>query len=127
LKAFAAHPRIEVPPPGNQGHLFEIRTYESKDAVKSAAKIEMFNEKEVQIFRDCSMLPVFFGEAMFGPRLPHLTYMLGFKDTAAREQGWSAFSRNKDWNRIKNDPRWADTVSTIHASFLRPAAYSDIR
>jgi len=127
LKSFASHPQLEKPASSGSGNLFELRTYESKDAVKSAAKIEMFNEEEIKIFRDCSMMPVFFGEGVFGPRLPLLTYMLAFKDTAAREKAWSVFRTNDDWNRIKDDPRWADTVSNIHASFLSPTAYSDIR
>jgi len=127
LKSFASHPQIEKPTAGKRGNLFELRTYESKDAVKSAAKIGMFNEEEIKIFRDCSMMPVFFGEGIFGARLPLLTYMVAFKDVAAREKAWSVFRTNADWNRIKADPRWTDTVSNIHASFLSPASYSDIR
>ena len=50
LKAFEAHPRIELPPDGK--HLFELRTYESKNAFDAAAKVEMFNQEEISIFRD---------------------------------------------------------------------------
>lgn len=125
LKAFTAHPQIELPPDGR--HLFELRTYESKNTFDAAAKVEMFNEEEIQIFRDCGMRIVFFGEAMFGSNLPHLTYMLAWKDMAEREEGWRTFSANDDWNRIKSVPRWANAVSNIHASFLRAADYSDVK
>jgi hypothetical protein len=125
LKAFATHPQIELPPEGR--HLFELRTYESKDAVDAAAKVEMFNQEEIRIFRDCGMRIVFFGETMFGSRLPNLTYMLAWKDLAEREKVWRAFIANKDWNRIKVVPKWANAVSNVHASFLQSTDYSEIQ
>jgi hypothetical protein len=127
LKAFAAHPTVQKPSGSPDGRVFELRTYESKDAFKSAAKIDMFNQEEMKIFRDCNMATVFFGEALIGQRLPHLTYMLAFENMDARQRGWAAFGSNPDWNRIKNDKRWIDSVSSIHASFLSATRYSEIR
>lgn len=127
FRAFEGHPRVEPPATGSSPHLFELRRYESKDSFKAAAKVDMFNQEEIKIFRDCGMHPVFFGEAVIGQRLPHLTYMLAFKDMADRDKAWGTFASNPDWTRIKDDPRWTDTVSVIHASFLRPARYSQIR
>ncbi len=127
FRAFEGQPRIALPTKRESGHLFELRTYESKNTLKAAAKVDMFNSEEMKIFRDCSMHTVFFGEALIGRKLPHLTYMLAFDDMAAREAAWARFGSNPDWNRIKDDPRWVDTVSSIHASFLRPASFSDIR
>lgn len=127
LKAFAGHPSIEVPKAKDDGRLFELRTYESKNAVASAAKIDMFNEEEIKIFRDCGMAPIFFGEGVFANRLPHLTYMLAFDNMAHRTEAWNKFRGNDDWNRIRNDPRWLDTVSVIDSSFLTATQYSEIR
>lgn len=127
FRAFDAHPRVELPPKREEGHLFELRTYASKNAFKAAAKVDMFNSEEIQIFRACAMQPVFFGEALIGTNLPHLTYMLAFDDMEARDKAWGVFGSNPDWNRIRRDARWADTVSSIHASFLRPASFSQIR
>jgi hypothetical protein len=127
LKAFAGHPRLEPPAAKEGGHLFELRTYEAKNAVKSVAKIDMFNVEEIRIFRDCGINPVFFGEGLCGPRLPHLTYMAAFADASAREQAWATFRVNPDWVRIRDDPRWVDTVSNSHIALLSSAPYSDIR
>lgn len=127
FKAFEGLPRTDLEASNRSGRVFELRTYQSKDEVKSAAKIEMFNIEEIKIFRDCGMTPVFFGEAVVGTGLPQLTYMLAFDDMGAREKAWQTFSSNSDWNRIRNDPRWADTVSRIHASFWRATAYSEIK
>jgi hypothetical protein len=134
LKAFDSHQKIEIPPAGKEDEkrpprVFELRTYESRSGVSLRNKVDMFNQEEIKIFRDCGFAPVFFGEAIAGARLPHLTYMVGFDDMAAREKAWDAFRVNPDWARVKNKPGWTDpeAVSNIHASFLRPTAYSQIR
>jgi hypothetical protein len=89
----------------------------------------MFNQEEIKIFRDCGFAPVFFGEGVFGRRLPRLTYLVGFDNMASREKAWDAFRVNPDWARVRNKPGWTDpeAVSNIHAAFLRPTNYSQIR
>ena len=131
LKAFAGHPQIEVPPVAEKQppRVFELRTYESRTTVSLRNKIDMFNREEIKIFRACGFAPVFFGEALTGTRLPHLTYLVGFDNMAAREKAWDAFRANPDWARVKNTPGWTDpeAVSNIHAAFLRPTSFSQIR
>jgi hypothetical protein len=131
LKAFETHPKIEVPPADEKRppRVYELRTYESKNAFSLRAKIDMFNQEEIKIFRDCGFAPVFFGEAVFGTRLPHLTYMVGFDNMAAREKAWDTFRDNPDWARVRVKPGWTDpeAVTNIHAAFLRPTNYSQIR
>lgn len=131
LKAFDAHQKIELPPVAEKqpARLFELRTYESRNAFSLRNKVEMFNQEEIKIFRACGMLPIFFGEGVIGTRLPSLTYMIGYENMAAREKAWDAFRANPDWARVKNKPGWTDpeAVSNIQASFLRPTAYSQIR
>jgi NIPSNAP len=131
LKAFETHPKIEVPPAEEKRppRVFELRTYESKNAFSLRTKIDMFNQEEIKIFRDCGFAPVFFGEAVFGTRLPHLTYLVGFDNMAAREKAWDTFRANPDWARVRVKPGWTDpeAVTNIHAAFLRPTNYSNIR
>src|SRR6266511_3544488 len=109
--------------------VFVLRTYESRSGFSLRNKLEMFNQEEIKIFRDCGFAPVFFGEAIAGERLPHLTYLIGFDNMAAREKAWDTFRANPDWARVRNKPGWTDpeAVSNIHAAFLRPTAYSQIR
>lgn len=127
LRAFAAHPRIEVPPAGEGSHLFELRIYESKNAFDLAAKVDMFNQEEIEVFRKCGFRPVFFGEGLIDRQLPHLTYLVAFRDMADREKAWGVFRDHPDWIRIKDRPEWKDTVSSIRASFLSATDYSQIR
>jgi hypothetical protein len=131
LRAFDNYPKMEVPAweEKRAARIFEFRTYESRNAFSLRDKIAMFNQEEVRIFRDCGFAPVFFGEGILAPRLPHLTYMVGFDNMAARDKAWDAFRTNPDWVKIRVKPGWTDaeTVTNSHISFLRPTSYSQIR
>jgi NIPSNAP len=135
LRAFDRHPKIEVPAPltGKDGkpaaRVFELRTYESRTTLSLKSKIEMFNQEEIKIFRDCNFAPVFFGETIVGTRMPSLTYMVGFDNMEEREKAWAKFVSSPDFNRIKVKPGWTDpeVVSNIRSAFLRPTPFSQIR
>jgi hypothetical protein len=131
LRAFDGHPKPEIPASEARrpGRLFELRTYESATPTSLRSKIDMFNQEEIKIFRDCGFANIFFGEMVIGPRMPNLTYLIGFDDMAAREKAWDTFRVNPDWLRIKGRPEWADAevVSNITASYLRPTSFSQIR
>lgn len=130
-RAFAGHPRLEAPPAraGRPPRLFELRTYEAPNDAGLRAKVAMFDQEEIRIFRDSGFAPVMFGEAVAGTRLPHLTYLVAFDDMAARTAAWARFAASPDWQRVRVRPGWSDAeaVSTIRAAFLRPAAFSDVR
>jgi len=131
LKAFDAHPRLEVPATDAQRALrvFELRTYESRNTFALKDKLAMFNQEEIKIFRNSGFAPVFFGEAMFATRMPHLTYMVGFDNMGEREKAWDKFRVDPDWQRIRTKPGWTDaeSVSNIHAAFLRPTTFSEVK
>ena len=52
--------------------------------------------------------------------------MVVFADDVAREKAWAAFREHPEWVRMRDDPRYADTVSSIDSSLLRPTDYSQI-
>ena len=132
MRAFAGHPAVEVPPgdASRPPRLFELRTYESRNAETLAMKIDMFNQAEIALFRSIGMMPVFFGENVFASRLPSLTYMLTFDDMAARTKAWNTFRAHPEWQRIQRDPRWTAEggITTVtSATFLNPLPFSQIR
>ena len=130
-RALAGHPQLEVPPaaPGRPARLFELRTYEAPSEAGLRAKVAMFDQAEIRIFREVGFAPVMFGEAIAAPRMPQLTYLVGFDDMAARTAAWGRFGAHPEWQRIRVRPGWTDpeTVSVIRAAFLRPTAYSGVR
>lgn len=128
MRAFAGMPRIELASYSveNRKRLFEMRTYESYSEVKAIKKVEMFNSGEMDAMREVGLAPVFYGQALAGANLPHLTYMLSAENEEAHKQHWDAFGKHPVWNRLKNDPQYADTVSKIVKRMLAPASYSQI-
>ena len=129
LRAFDGMPSIEVPAPGEQPRAFDLRIYEQETFRDTREKMRMFNEEEIQIFRDCGIHPLFFGETLVGSHMPSLIYMSHYADMDARADAWSAFGSNEDWNRIKNRPGWsnAEIVSTVSNIHLAGLPFSPIR
>ena len=77
LRAFEGFPKIVAPPIDEKkpARVFELRTYESNNWGGLRKKIGMFDTLgEIRIFKKTGLLPVFFGETVFGPQpaQPHL-------------------------------------------------------
>jgi len=126
MLAFDGIPKVEVPAT-KQTRLFQLRIYESHCAERAMRKMEMFNTGgELDLFRRTGMNPVFFGQSLIGTKLPNLTYMLGFDDVAAKDVAWKTFGGHPEWKKMRSEPKYKDTVSTITNIMLRPAACSQI-
>jgi len=124
LLAFDGMPKLIKPK--SDTNLFELRTYEgySEDAVRR--KVKMFNEEELPIFEATGLHSVFFGEQLSGPLMPALTYLLGFKSMEERNTNWEKFLVHPEWKRISVLKEYANTVSDIKRTFLKPLTYSQL-
>lgn len=131
LRAFDAMPAVAVPPAEGRKspRIFELRVYESNNFLTLQRKIKMFEDGEIDIFRRLGLLPVFFGETVFGRNMPNLTYMVAHDDLAARERNWRTFGADPEWKKLRAQPGLSDAeiVSNISASLLSPLPFSDIR
>jgi len=126
LLAFDEAPKVEAPTKA-ETRLMQLRIYQSHSDERALKKIQMFNQGgEIALFRRVGMTPVFFGQALTGSNLPHLTYMLGFESPAAQKKAWDAFRQDAGWKTLSKDPEYADTVSKITNIILRPAKSSQI-
>ena len=127
LTAIEGMPRLEKPDV-SKPRLLNLRIYESHNERAGKKKIEMFNKGELAIFRRVGLTPVLFGEAVAGPAMPNLTYLLAFPDDDARKAAWSRFREDPEWLKLKAIPEYADKeiVSKITNLLLTPTAYSEI-
>jgi len=126
LLGFAQCPRVEVPTTA-PGRLVQLRIYESHNEERAKKKVHMFDEGgEIALFRRLGMHPVFFGEALAGPRMPNLTYILAFDNAAKRDAAWNAFRGDPQWKKLSGDEAYKDTVSNITNLVLRPADGSQV-
>ena len=127
LGAIAGMPKLEKPDPAKP-RIFNLRIYESHNERAALKKIELFNTRELAIFRKVGLTPVFFGQTLIGSRMPNLTYMLVFPDDAARGAAWGRFGGDEDWKKVRGIPEYADKeiVSKITNKILLPSPYSEI-
>jgi len=127
-RAFEEMPVIEIPSQtaDDQPRIFELRIYESHTEEKAALKVDMFNSGEIQVMRDTDLAPVFYGEALVGDDVPNLAYMLSASDREAHKVHWEKFREHPEWQRMKEMPKYKDTVSNITSISLKPTVYSQL-
>jgi len=130
LAAFPGWPKLTPPPASaRQGkRIFQLRTYESPSNQDHVRKVEMFHHGEFEIFARAGFGQVFYGDALIGPRLPHLTYMLTFSDLADMDAKWQKFGADPEWVKLRTSERYAfeQIVSNIENLVLTPTAFSQI-
>jgi hypothetical protein len=128
LLPFPGLPRLAVPALARERkpRIFEMRTYESFSELKALKKVAMFDAGEIGVMQEVNLSPVFYGQALVGRDLPHLTYMLCSADMETHKKNWNRFLAHPIWIGLKNDPQYADTVQKITSRFLVPAPYSQI-
>ncbi|HUR59373.1 MAG TPA: NIPSNAP family protein, partial [Opitutaceae bacterium] len=129
LGAFAGYPKLQVPSFSKSRtptRVFEMRDYQSHSELKALSKMAMFNEGEIEIMKDLGMSPVFFGQALAGPDLPHLRYITCAADLATHLANWKKFSPDARWVAMKDLPKYKENTSKNTARFLTPKPFSAI-
>lgn len=129
LIAFQGQPRMQLPAFSKSkapNRVFEMRDYESHSELKALNKIAMFNDGEIEIMQTLGMSPLFFGQALTGPNLPHLRYFTGGPDLATHLANWKKFGPDPRWEKLKVRPEYQDNTSKNTARFLAPTAYSQV-
>ena len=131
LRAFPGYPKLVVPPGAakKEKRIYHLRTYVSPTNMDHVRKVEMFHHGEFGIFAKAGAAGVFYADALVGPRLPSLTYMLSFPNMEALEADWEKFSADPDWKKLSADPKFKldpPTVSNISSLVLRPLGCSQV-
>ena len=129
LKAFDAMtaltaPKLTAP---KAERVSELRSYEGASEKIFRNKMQMFNAGgEIKLFNRLGFNGIFYGEVLFGAKMPNLMYMTSFANKADREAHWKAFGAYPEWKRLSALPEYQNNVSHIDITFLRPANYSDL-
>ena len=107
--------------------VYELRSYEGASEKIFRNKLQMFNAGgEIKLFDRLGFNGIFYGEVLFGSKMPNLMYMTSFKNMPDREAHWKAFSADSEWKRLSGLPEYQNNVAHIDITFLRPANYSDL-
>lgn len=129
LQAFKNMPlhRLSKAGENNQNRIYELRSYEGHTEMINRNKIEMFNDGgEIALFERLGFNAIFYGEVLYGARMPNLMYMTSFEDMQQRDAHWKKFSDDPEWKILASDKRYQNNVSKIDIYLLKAAAYSDM-
>lgn len=129
LRAFSTMPKLSAPKlsgPKSE-RVYELRSYESATERLFRNKVQMFNEGgETQIFSRLGFNAVFYGEVIYGSRMPNLMYMTSFENMKARMEHWAAFGSDPEWKKLSGMAEYQKNVSKQDIMFLRATDYSDL-
>jgi len=129
LKAFPLMPPIvpsKLSSPKSD-RVYELRSYEGPSEKFFRNKVKMFNEGgEIPLFNRLGFNGVFYGEVMFGSKMPNLMYMTSFENMKSREEHWEAFRNDPEWKTLSGKQEYQHNVSHIDITFLRPTEYSEL-
>jgi hypothetical protein len=129
LKAFPDMTALLVPKLATPKaeRVYELRSYEGASEKIFRNKVQMFNAGgEIKLFDRLGFNGIFYGEVLFGAKMPNLLYLTSFANMPAREAHWKAFGADPEWKRLSALPEYQNNVSHIDITFLRPANYSDL-
>jgi len=121
-EAFDKVPEMRIPDKNRT--LFEFRCYHSPNEDANLRKIKMFNVEEIDLFDKVGINSVCYGEILAGNHMPALIYLTWYKDEATRNSAWNTFTKDPEWERIKNKPEYKNTATNNIAKLLSPMAYS---
>lgn len=81
-----------------------------------------------EIFQRTGFRPVFFGDALIGPRLRSLTYINGQRHRTQRDDLRAAVFGDPQWEKLSSSPVFKSepVVSNVTNLILNPASLSQI-
>jgi hypothetical protein len=119
-----AAPRLSAP---KNERVYELRSYEGASEKIFRNKVKMFNAGgEIKLFSRLDFNAIFYGEVVFGSKMPNLMYMTSFPNMQAREAHWKAFGSDPEWKKLSSLPEYQNNVSHIDIVFLHPTDYSGL-
>ena len=129
LRAFEKWPQLTIPQltGPKSSRIYELRSYEGPTDKLYQNKVQMFNKGgETDIFKRLGFNAVFYGEVLFGSRMPNLMYMTSFDNKASREEHWKNFGNDPEWKQLSAMPEYQHNVSKADITFLTPEEFSDL-
>ena len=107
--------------------VYELRSYESASEKIYWNKVKMFNAGgEIKLFDRLGFNGIFYGEVVFGSKMPNLMYMTSFENKEERDLHWKTFGSDPAWKELSSKPGYQHNVSKHDITFLQATSYSDL-
>ena len=101
---------------------FELRTYTLQAGSSADVLHARFRERTIALFQKHGMTVVGFWQPV--ARLDQLVYILAYRDAAARDSAWAAFSADPDWIKTRSEMKVSVDVDN---TFMVATDYSPIK
>lgn len=105
-----------------QSRCFELRTYTVREGSSIDLLHTRFRERTSRLFEKHGMTIVGYWQPVEKPNM--LVYMLAYRDTAARDASWAAFSADPEWVKTRAEMQVAVQVDNV---FMSATDYSPLK
>lgn len=104
-----------------------MRTYQSHSHSLLQRKIEMFNtDGEIEMHKAAGYKHIFFGEAIFGDKMPNMSYMHVWNDLKTYEETMEKWWNNPEFIELRNKPKYKNATYDMTSVLLVPETSSQI-
>jgi NIPSNAP protein len=115
-------PGLDIKNTARDSRCFELRTYTLRAGSSADVLHARFRERTIALFRKHGMTVIGFWQPV--ARLDQLVYILTYRDAAARDSAWAAFSADPEW--VKTRTEMQVTVDVDNA-FMVATDYSPLK
>ncbi len=107
--------------------IYELRIYECLPG-RLPALLKRFEEHTLRIWEKHGIRQAGFFTTAIGESNNRLTYLLAWESLAEREAKWSAFARDPDWLKARDDSeRDGQIIANLSSQILAPTAFSSVK
>ncbi|MEO8713079.1 MAG: NIPSNAP family protein, partial [Parafilimonas sp.] len=80
---------------------------------------------ETDIFSRLNCNPVFYGDVIFGSRMPNLMYLTSYENMAEHDAHWKSFGDDPQWKQLSGMEEYKNNVSKADIILMHATSYSD--
>jgi hypothetical protein len=95
----ACGPRVDIKNTAGDSRCFELRIYTLQKGSTADVLHARFRERTIALFQKHGMTVIGFWQPV--ARLDQLVYILAYRDAAARDSAWAAFSADPEWMKTR--------------------------
>ena len=101
---------------------FEMRTYTVREGSSIDLLHSRFRDHTTALFRKHGMTVIGYWQPLARPNA--LIYLLAYKDAAARDAAWAAFSADPEWTKVRTAMQ---VVVQVESVFMSATDYSPMK
>lgn len=107
--------------------IYELREYDAMPG-RMPALLKRFETRTLRIWERFGIRQVGFWTVIVGPSHLKLIYMLAWETMAERDEKWSAFAADPEWQQVlAESERDGIIVGRAHNTLLKPTAFSALQ